>query len=203
MSFRANIMVTDKLPLGQRIIAYMTAQKYRVDALNIVILEDSDANGVPIAGILDRFDDRLLVVKNDGTVALNVACTNEPGSYYTYKPMNPKGAARIALGQHLDCWAFGMHHKQHALVQCAPISVFRDANKDGTRVNDSKDTGMFAINIHTTGDAPGSCPSTIGRWSAGCTVVQSSTSFYNSFMPLLRYSGRKVFSATFIDPKDL
>ncbi len=190
------------LTLGDRIINHMKDIGARIDACNIVILEDSDVNGKPVAfNSLDTWDDRILLVKNTGEVVVNSAGTCEPGYYYTHNPMNTRGAARIALGFQADIWCFGKHFNQDALVQCNPIKVHRDLNKDGYRTSDkvTVESGM-GLNFHTTGNVAGNSPAKIGRHSAGCVVTQSSTTFYTAIMPLLRYSGRKVFSATIIDP---
>ena len=192
------------LTLGERILREMTRIGARIDALNIVVLEDSDADGKPIATqSLDDWNDRILVVKNTGEIAVNTSGTSEPGYWYTKNLMNPKGAARLALGQHKDAWAFGKHFQQNALVQIKPLPVHRDLNKDGFRTNDKVDIGMFGINFHTTGNAAGQAPAKIGKWSAGCVVTRNSTIFYNAIMPLLRYSGRKTFSLTIIDAANL
>ncbi len=191
--------------LGDRIIAYMKAKQYTIRAINLVALEGSDAEGRPIKDTIDHWNDRILVIKNDGTIVVNTDGTTEPGLHYTNVPMNKRGAARIALGFQDDIWTFGKHFKQNALVQCAPIKVHRDLNKDGFRTGDivTVENGM-GLNFHTTAnEATDISPATIGRWSAGCVVVRSSKVFYKEIMPLLRYSGRKTFGICVIDPKEL
>lgn len=188
--------------LGDRILTLMEDIKADIRAIQIVTLEDSDAQGQPQKqGNMDRWNDRILVVRNTGEISVNTLGTTEPGKYYTVTPMNKRGAARIALGHQTDIWGFGNHKGQQALVQIAPIKVHRDLNKDGFRTGDivtyEADMGL---NLHTTGKGTGFAPTSIGRWSAGCVVVQNSTVFYKDFMPLLRYSGRTTFSITNIDP---
>lgn len=87
----------------------------------------------------------------------NWQATTEPGSHYTFQPMNPKGAARIAFGQY-KAWSVGIHGNadpHEALVQVEPVTVYRDFNKDFKRTGDKLDTGDdFYINQHWGYDAP-------------------------------------------------
>ncbi len=188
--------------LGDRILTYMEDIKADIRAIQIVTLEDSDPLGNPIKQLsMEDWNDRILIVRNTGEISVNTLGTTEPGKYYTLTPMNIRGAARIALGHQTDIWGFGDHRGQKALVQIAPIEVFRDKNKDGFRTGDivTMESDM-GLNFHSTGKTPGFSPTSIGRWSAGCVVTQNSTVFYNEIMPLLRYSGRTKFSITNIDP---
>lgn len=140
---------------------------------NIVYLEGSDKDGNPIENLPDEWNDRrLLVTMLEGigwVVSCNHEATTEPGRYYTNRPMKKSGAARVALGQHLAVWGFGMHANLHrALVQVQPIKVHRDANRDFVRDGDNTQVGIFGINQHTT-QTKGSGP-LVGKWSAGCLV---------------------------------
>jgi hypothetical protein len=84
--------------------------------------------------------------------------------------MNTKGCAIIVPNQYIDCWKAGAHFNQYALVQCAPISVYRDNNHDN--IIDisgwSIDTGIFAVNFHHADEIS----EIIGKWSAGCIVAK-------------------------------
>lgn len=194
---------------GKRILDYMVNKGYKIFDLNMVVMEDSDERGNPIPNTPDVFNDRFLVIKRDGTILHNATCTSEPGKFYTMNPLNPNGAARIAITQHVDVWSIGTHKNQKgALVQTAPITVWRDGNRDYMRAGDKSFTGMFGINIHTTSASGGASPTTVGKWSAGCVVLRFSSFFYDKLVPLWRdyrnsfgvQPGR--FSLTVIDTSD-
>lgn len=191
---------------GRRLIEYMKYKKYRIQPLNIVYIEDFDANDwIPLSEKLDFFNDIRCVVSDQGDVFLSNWATTEPGRYYTENRLNSKGAFRIAIGQHIDAWRIGDHKGQLALVQVAPVTGFRDNNEDGLRIGDLQDRGIFGINQHTTGINFNS-PDRIGRWSAGCLVGQNTNSHYNRFMPLCRQmiitNKTPIFSTTIIDGSD-
>jgi hypothetical protein len=84
------------------------------------------------------------------------------------KPMNPKGAARIAPGQYKS-WSVGTHvgpscnDPHEALIQCAPIDTYRDSNKDFKREGQTF-TGIFGIDQHWGYDQP---KDDVGAASAG------------------------------------
>lgn len=190
---------------GKKLLAYFKAKKWRIKALNIAYLEDADAdNWMPHQNPkLNVWDDVRIVFTDDGEVLLSCVATTEPGDYYTFKPMNKAGAARIAFGQYLDAWVLGYHFKQYALVQVGNISVHRDLNKDGKRTSDKVYSGLFGVNQHTTGNsATSSPPALIGKWSAGCLVGKNPATHYNQFMPLLKHSGVKTFDTAIIDGGD-
>lgn len=182
---------------ANNILQYMQKQKYVITAYNIVYIEGVEPDTLALNDdTIDKWNDVRAIITDDGEWLLCAVATTEPGSWYTYQPMNPRGAARIAFGQYLDAWEFGLHGRylQEALVQCANITVYRDKNEDGMRIGDQKDTGMFGINQHTTIDAP----STIGHWSAGCLVGRY-PSTHAKFIQLCRESGRKRFHTTVLD----
>lgn len=91
--------------------------------------------------------------------------TTDPGDYYTRRPLNPIGAARLEPGAY--SYRRGLHRGiVPALVQAGPVRVSRDANRDGqAQTWEPRFSGLFGINIH-----PGR-GSKIGRWSAGCQVI--------------------------------
>lgn len=192
------------LEQGKKLLAYMKAKGYRIWAINLVYLEDCNADTwQPVAGKLDAWDDCRILIRAGGEVLLSCEATTEPGRYYTTNRMNPKGAARLALGQHQDAWCLGNHKGQQALIQCNSVKVYRDHNQDGYRAGDKVDTGIFGIDHHTTG-LPGSdlAPKSIGRWSAGCCVGRYTKTHYEKFIPILKASGRQLFDATIIQATD-
>lgn len=133
--------------------------------------------------------------------------TTEPGDYYVRKHLcNPKGTAILVPGQYRGCWKLGKHNnKYEALVQCKPVKVYRDGNKDD--IYDLKpDTiheGMFGINIHRSNKS--FTRNTIDMYSAGCQVFADPAEF-NTFISLCKEQSKRYcnsFTYTLIDEKDL
>lgn len=188
--------------LGSKMIRYMKSKNWRIKPLNIVYLEDANADTwLPTSGKLDEWDDVRILIKDSGEVILSCEATCEPGSHYTYRPMNPGGAFRIDNDvQFLDAWEFGWHHHQYALVQCGTISGTRDLNEDGIRTGDPKTEGAdYGVNQHTTGDsAAAPAPLRVGPWSAGCMVGRYASTHYNKFMPILKSTGWTTFDTAII-----
>lgn len=115
-----------------------------------------------------------------------------------------KGTAILVEGQHRGAWTFGKHRGQYdALVQCKPMPVYRDANKDQILDLDSPiETGIWGINAHKAGRNS----NTVGRWSAGCQVFKRSADF-EEFMSLCRQqkraNGWDTFTYTLVRSEDL
>jgi hypothetical protein len=185
---------------GQAIKNYCKVNSIPWGQFNIVYLEGCNTDMASLNNdAMDLWNDVRCVLNFEGEVFLNAQSTSEPGRYYVYHPMNPDGAARLALGYHKEAWIIGKHYEQDALVQCADLKVFRDFNKDGFRTGDKVYVGSnFGINQHTTIEAP----ATIGRWSAGCLVGRY-PSTHAKFMQLCRASGLSKFSTVLIDGKDI
>lgn len=90
--------------------------------------------------------------------------STDPGKYYIMHPMNPHGCAQLQCG--LSWFRVGMHLNTHtALVQDSEFTVNR---LDKTGVKICQETGWFGINNHSGGPEY-----QVGKWSAGCQVVQS------------------------------
>lgn len=130
----------------------------------------------------NHFNDLFLIlgVKKDGNVKYlqKSIGTTEPGSHYTYNPLNKNGAARVVIDKlHEKIWKVGTHGRGRsahtALVQIGnEICVSRDANRDFARTNDKIYCGYFGINFHHGYDM---ALNNIGRASAGCQVIRSSS----------------------------
>tara|TARA_R110000824_G_scaffold88655_1_gene217890 strand:+ start:1045 stop:1581 length:537 start_codon:yes stop_codon:yes gene_type:complete len=92
--------------------------------------------------------------------------STEPTPQYLENPVNRKGAAILALGQHRLSHAAGLHRGRRALVQVGEVTVHRD--NDGDKIPNSKTTptesGYFGINVHD--DRGG---------SAGCLLASTTT----------------------------
>jgi hypothetical protein len=158
------------------------------DCLNIVYVEGMDVDGTPNANAPNAFNDlRCLIRIVDGVPVMAGAWegTTEPSRRWTREPMNAKGAARIAFGQH-KAWGIGLHHDHEALVQVADVTVFRDANKDYRRDGDAPDKGLFGINQHCGYDLP---RNDLGNSSAGCLVGRTWAG-HRAFMRLVKTDAR-------------
>jgi hypothetical protein len=169
------------------------------------------SNGTKNVDRLDGWNDRrlLLTFNNGWRCIFNTSATTEPGAQATFSVEAAKrnGVARIAIGQHLEAWKIGFHKsKQYhpALIHCAPVSVYRDKNRDGLRTGDTVYTGLFGINQH---GCPNATPKNVGVWSEGCLVGQA-WGMHLMFMTWLNRDPRVVdnpdfrFDTTIIDGND-
>jgi len=146
------------------------------EAVNIVYIEGMDVDGKPNPNTPNEFNDSRFVIRINRAGNPRIAgaweATTEPGKLFTLGPgTNPDGAARIAFGQYKS-WSVGIHRKgsktaHEALVQTAPIDIFRDLDRDFSRAGDRKFTGIFGINQHAGLDVP---KTDIRKASAGCLV---------------------------------
>ena len=141
------------------------------DCCNIFYIEGMDEDGSANDNKPNEFNDLRVVIQLTAAGVPKITgmwqATTEPSRYWTLRPMNSKGAARIAFGQ-WKCWTVGIHNESHeALIQTAPLMVWRDKNKDFSRTGDEPDTGLFGINQHWGYDKP---KTDLGHSSAGCLV---------------------------------
>lgn len=181
-----------------RIVRYMQLKDYWIARapgfLNIVYVEGVDGDGTLNDDAPNEWNDRRLVIEiknRKPTLLGNWDATTEPGFHFTKKPMNLKGAARIAFGQY-KAWRVGVHNrkkksKHEALVQVGEITVHRDFNKDMQRTEDKTDVGSaFGVNQHQGFNAK---PNDIGPHSAGCLVGRTNKG-HEEFMTLVRTDPR-------------
>lgn len=180
-----------------KVVQYMQAKNYFIcrhsECWNIVYVEGMDEDGRLNDDKPNVFNDLRIVFSVDPQGKPRVHAwegTTEPGTFWTMKPMDPKGAARIAFGQY-KAWVVGTHHPgkssaHEALVQSEPISVYRDLNKDFERVGDRMFTGVFAINQHWGYNAP---KNDLGQTSAGCLVGRTKDG-HKQFMALVKSDAR-------------
>ena len=129
--------------------------------------------------------------------------TTTPSNYWlkNFLSNNKKGTAILEEGYHKDCWAFGYHKQDRnrpALVQIAPLPVYRDGNGD-EELDYTESTietkGLIGINFHTRKNA--SLSNIIGDISAGCQVIKNKQNFEEHFIPYVRTvisRGQKTFS---------
>jgi hypothetical protein len=147
----------------------------------------------------NQFDDLMGVVHNE-QVTWHTGTTN-PGVHWLKNFMNPKGTAVLAEGQHLNAWVIGKHKGQYeALVQYAPLPVYRDNNKNDKSEQIGKPIyGHYGINIHRA--SLNAISKIIDKWSAGCQV-RNNPKEYHEFMNLCKASGVKYFSCILFNEKD-
>ena len=185
--------------LAGRLVRAMQAAGYWLcrhpECVNIVYVEGLDEDGTPNVDAPNEFNDLRLVLRVNRAGNPEIAevweATTEPGRYYTLvEKLDPRGAARIAFGQY-KAWSVGTHmagrpSAHEALVQTAPIRVFRDLNADFERTGDEVFTGLFGVNQHWGFDLP---RSDIGRGSAGCLVGRTKAG-HRAFMALCKADPR-------------
>lgn len=179
--------------------AYFTNGKYN---LNII--------GVRRAGakVTNQFDDYIVVEYIDmyGIKTRDVfPATTDPGLSSMTKPMSTKGCAILVPGQYRSSWMIGYHKgKYEALVQCKPLKVYRDNDKDNVYDLNPKtiEEGSFGINIHKAGDDS----TIVNGWSAGCQVLKRKVNF-DKLMKLAHYQFSQGMGArytyTLINEEDL
>ena len=178
---------------------YFNKGKYN---LNIIGVRRADTK------VTNQFDDYIVVEYIDmyGIKTREVfAATTDPGLSSITNPISSKGCAILAPGQYRSCWKLGYHKgKYEALVQCKPLKVYRDNNKDKVYDFDSKtiEEGIFGINIHKAGDNS----TIVNGWSAGCQVLARRKDF-DKLMKLAHYQisqgHGKLFTYTLINEEDL
>ncbi len=125
----------------------------------------------------NRFDDTFIAIvyTRNGIIMRHYACTTDPGEHYLLHGLE-KGTAILKPGQYVDAYALGKHQgKYTALVQVAPVTVYRDTTKDTSLDYTREETGMFGINIHRAN--PSVTSAQVDKWSAGCTVIASPNDF--------------------------
>jgi hypothetical protein len=135
----------------------------------------------------DVFNDYIGVV-TDNTFNCFTA-TTDPGAWWTKHGganVDATGVAHLCTGNHKDAYIVGNHYNYEAMVQQGnTVSIWRDKNKNF--INDDKcfESGFFGIDIHRA--SLYSVTDKIGKWSAGCQVIQSNTDF-ELFMALIKNS---------------
>lgn len=156
----------------------------------------------------DTFNDTIAVAYKDADGNERVFCapfTCDPGKYYLRNPMNAKGTAIIPEGQYRSFWMLGKHKGYVALVQRKAIRVLRDNDKNdllGGTLSVHPELGGF--NFHRA--LENSIAKTIGKFSAGCQVVQvpEDFSYIISLVRLqVKYVKSAIVSYTLINEKDI
>lgn len=177
------------------------------------IFDDARGYNVNIIGIRseavvgDEYDDLITLSYRVGKAWAYFAfpATTDPGTYFRRKPINIMGTAILKPGQYRRTFRIGKHGGYDALAQVRPVTVYRDGNRD-SRLDthgQPEQTGVFGINIHRASLAPGKrC---VGRWSAGCQVIQSAAHF-DFFMRECKAAAQcygNAFTYTLLNERDL
>lgn len=157
--------------------ALLTRKGYRVFTrdyeLNIVGVRAKEL--VPAT-----FDDEFFVFWYEGgrLNSRHYKGTTDPGTYYLRNPLRPTGTVIVREGQNLACWSIGKHKGLYdALVQTGPIRVLRDNAQNGqlNLATATPETATSGINFHRAALDGKSID--VGKWSAGCQVLSSSSDF--------------------------
>lgn len=188
-----------------KVVSYMMAKGYWIsrhpECRNTVYLEGVNSDGTTNDDKANVFNDLRVVFSIDSNGKPRILGlwegTTEPGIFWTQHPMNPGGAARIAFDQYKS-WIVGTHmagkpSAHEALVQVAPVTVYRDLNRDYQRTGDKTDTGLFGINQHWGYDAP---KDDLGNTSAGCLVGRTRDG-HREFMQLMKSDPRYQANASY------
>ena len=128
----------------------------------------------------DQFDDLLFVCyKNHGVwFQHKFKCTTDPSLYYLRKPLNVKGTAIMVSPQQCrSVYQLDLHQgKYKALCQRnGSVKVWRDSNRNSILDRSGEEFEGAGINIHRA--SAYSVVDSIGRYSAGCTVIQDPEDF--------------------------
>ena len=189
-------MATFQCPDVHTIINVMQGKGYRVfenrkgHDLNLVGIRTSslDAN---------TFNDWVTAfyIFNDDWNFFAFPATTDPGSFYRKEPLNVKGTAVMKPGQYRGAYKIGKHKQYKALEQKAPMTVYRDANRDGLldTAGMEEDTGNYKTNIHRSNAHRPSV--VVGKWSAGCQVLQDPDHF--AFLLMLCERSKTKFGNSF------
>jgi hypothetical protein len=140
--------------------------------------------------------------------------TTESGVYYTTnkKDRNKQGTFHLKEGFHKAIWCVGTHKGYQALVNdwryCLPTKGWRDVNYNFKYDEaDIEVKGHFGINFHRM--HPTILVPFIGRYSAGCQVVNSPKDFKHildtvkSTQMYLGTSQKTVFNYLLLNIKDI
>jgi len=175
--------------------------------LNIVGVRNSDTGNK----VTNKFDDIMTLSYKDEDGQWNYHeynCTTDPGRYWVENIMRVEGVAVLKEGQYPGSHKIRLHQGRYeALGQTKPVTVYRDANKDGKfdLSDDNTQTGLFGINIHRATKWGGKKSSQVDKWSAGCQVIAANDDWHE-FMDICRVARNKwsnSFTYTLLESKDL
>lgn len=135
--------------------------------------------------IKDSVWNDLIGILYNGKIYVTLA-TTDPGSYWTFNRMDPRGCFHMKPCFQENIWRLGRHMGYPALTNTGSVGHvkgWRDGNNnllydEGVDIDDE---GIYAINCHHGWSTTGS----IGKHSAGCQVILNKEVFefyYNSLI---------------------
>tara|TARA_R110000765_G_scaffold76610_6_gene150176 strand:- start:382 stop:1002 length:621 start_codon:yes stop_codon:yes gene_type:complete len=166
----------------------------------------------------NSFDDVLCVLYKDNFgqwVLEKFECTTDPGKHWLLNPLNKNGTLIMVPSQTRGAYKIGVHgrtgrYPYEALEQVKPMPYVRDNNKDTILNFDLIENkanwirGVFKTNIHRA--SKWKTLLGIGKYSAGCQVIQSPQSF-DRFMALcilqVKSGHGNSFTYTLINENDI
>ena len=128
-----------------------------------------------------KFDDVFHVIyrMGDRYIQESYPCTTDAGLYWMRNPSRVEGTAILVAGQYRNVYKLDLHAGKYlALCQRnGPVRVYRDNNRDHILDHDPEtiQEGYFGINIHRA--ARSSVVEDVGKYSAGCMVIQEPDDF--------------------------
>lgn len=166
-------------------LLYDSSTKHLIEHLSElkhpIFTDDSKPFNLNIVGLrnmesekLNRFAGCIALIFKFNGMWKGIVCraTTLPGKYWLENPMNRNGTAILKEGHHPKMFKVGLHKGEPALQQYTAVTVYRDNNGDSMPDKGGpKDRGMFGINLHDAHEDV--VVQNVGRWSAGCQVVQA------------------------------
>lgn len=145
----------------------------------------------------ERFNDWLTVFYwfDDQWVFFGFPATTDPGLFYRENPLSVRGTAILIPGQYRGAYHIGKHRGYKALQQKEPMYFWRDIDRDADLDMDGMplEKDVLGANIHRANAYRSSL--LVGKWSAGCQVVQDPTHF--AFLMALCEQARANFGNSF------
>jgi len=172
----------------------------------------------------DQFDDLIGVAFYDLNRVPRLylfKATTDPGKYWLLNPFTKRGTAIVAAGQTSGAYKIGYHGRNgkypyEALEQVKPIPFVRDYNKDTKldfelyrdpllRSKHLIDDKIIKTNLHRA--SKWKVLQWIGRYSAGCQVIQNPKSF-NKLMSIVklavhRFKWKNSFTYTLFEEDEI
>lgn len=165
------------------------------DCVNIAYVEACNPDGTPNRNEPNHFHATRALVRIDLNGKPHIVgaweATTTASRHWTVQPMNPGGAARIALGQQ-RAWSWGEYHGD-ALRQARNLNITRDPRKTYKRYGPTF-TGMFGIHHHQGYNYP---TNDEGLSSAGCCVGRLTVG-HQRFMGILATDPRQKLNGHFL-----
>jgi len=166
----------------------------------------------------DSFDDEIHVLYKDqhGNEKHEVfPCTTDPGKHWLLNPLNIRGTIILVPGQYRSVYKIGLHNRSRpsksykALEQIKPMTYVRDNSKDAKLDlnlyldSNNYESSIAKTNIHRASQWKETL--NVGRYSAGCQVIQSPTKF-DRFISLcesqVEWGSGETFTYTLLEEKD-